>query len=670
MGNTTRRILLGTVGSLVLGTVTREAGAVDYEVGPGQTYANITDVPLGSLQPGDNVLIHWQADPYRETFGIDRAGTADQPITVRGVPNAQGALPAIDGENSSSGYGSHARGLIHVSGNAAYVVIENLELRNAHADYGFPDNAASVFAPEGSNLTFRNLDIHHSGNGFFTWVYSSNVLVEGCHIHDNGNVGSLYEHNIYTESDGIIFQYNRIMPLMTGAGGNNLKDRSTGLVVRYNWIEGGNRALDLVESEDGSWDHTEGPDLVYGNVLIKHEDTGQSQVVHFGGDNAGIPEDRTFLYFYHNTVYSDRPDGTTLFFVNAAAEVDAHNNIFYGPNATVELIDPDDSSAATLELGNNWISSGYVVGSSQATINGEGNLITGSDPGLAAVPTDFTPTAGSPPVDAGTALPSGVSAYPADREYLAQGESRARTDSGNPDLGAYALDSAGGATGSGGSGATGSGGAAGEPAGGSGGAAAGGTAGAAAGGSAGAATGGSAGTAAGGTPAGGSSGAAAGGATSGGAAGNGTGGASGNPPVGVGGTNPAAGGTASGGAESGGSAGDSNPSGGDTAAGGMSSGGSSGSAAGGRESSAGASSGGSDSTGGSTASGGSAALGGTSNAGAGGGLDEATSSGSSDDGGCGCSVPGSPSGSRAGLLAALLALAWTRRRRSQQGVRG
>ena len=535
MENTTRGILLGTVGSLALATLASEAGAVDYEVGPGQTYANITDVPLGSLQPGDNVLIHWQADPYRETFGIDRAGTAEQPITIRGVPNAQGVLPAIDGESSSSGYGSHSRGLIHVSGDAAYVVVENLELRNAHADYGFSDNASSVYAPEGSHLTFRNLDIHHSGNGFFTWVYSSSVLVEGCYIHDNGNVGSIYEHNIYTESNGIVFQYNRIMPLMSGASGNNLKDRSTGLVVRYNWIEGGNRVLDLVESQDGSWDHTEGPEFVYGNVLIKHDDTGQSQVVHFGGDDPSR-SDRTFLYFYHNTVYSDRPDGTTLFFVNAAAEVDARNNIFFGPNATVELIDPDDSSEATLELGNNWISSGYAVGSSQATVNGEGNLITGSDPGLASVPTDFTPTSGSPPVDAGTALSSGVDAYPVDREYLDQGTSRARNDSGDPDLGAYALESAGGATGSGGSGAAGSGGAAGEAAGGSGGATSGGSAGAATAGSAGAPAGGSAGTAAGGTAAGGSAGTAAGGAAAGGSAGTEVAGASGNPPVGAGGT--------------------------------------------------------------------------------------------------------------------------------------
>ena len=34
------------------------------------------------------------------------------------------------------------------------------------------------------------------------------------------------------------------------ADGNNLKDRSIGTVVRYNWIESGNRQLDLVDAED------------------------------------------------------------------------------------------------------------------------------------------------------------------------------------------------------------------------------------------------------------------------------------------------------------------------------------------------------------------------------------------------------------------------------------
>ena len=74
--------------------------------------------------------------------------------------------------------------------------------------------------------------------------------------------------------------------------GNNLKDRSAGLVVRYNWLEGGNRLLDLVESDFPSY--YENPSYrntyVYGNVLVE-QDGGNSQVIHYGGDNGNT----TFL---------------------------------------------------------------------------------------------------------------------------------------------------------------------------------------------------------------------------------------------------------------------------------------------------------------------------------------------------------------------------------------
>ena len=119
-------------------------------------------------------------------------------------------------------------------------------------------------------------------------VRSRNIVIEGNGIYDNGNVNSLYEHNTYTEALGITYQFNRFGPLRTGALGNNLKDRSAGLVVRYNWIEGGARALDLVEA-DGSFDMVKDlPEYrstwVYGNVInLRGEDSAST--VHYGGDS-------------------------------------------------------------------------------------------------------------------------------------------------------------------------------------------------------------------------------------------------------------------------------------------------------------------------------------------------------------------------------------------------
>ena len=56
--------------------VSAPARATDYDVGPGQPYAAIGDVPWESLAPGDRVRIHWRAAPYKEKWVIARRGTA------------------------------------------------------------------------------------------------------------------------------------------------------------------------------------------------------------------------------------------------------------------------------------------------------------------------------------------------------------------------------------------------------------------------------------------------------------------------------------------------------------------------------------------------------------------------------------------------------------------
>src|SRR5438034_1366487 len=121
---------------------------------------------------------------------------------------------------------------------------------------------------------------------------SSNVLVESCYLYDNGNSGSIFHHNNYTESRGITFQFNRFGPVCAGCSGNGLKDRSSGLVIRYNWFEGAvNRQLDLVDAEDSSIlrsDPNYHRAYVYGNVIIVDPlSGGNNDVVHFGGDSAG-----------------------------------------------------------------------------------------------------------------------------------------------------------------------------------------------------------------------------------------------------------------------------------------------------------------------------------------------------------------------------------------------
>ena len=327
--------------SLVVLLASPRAYAATYEVGPGKTYQKIGDVPWESLAAGDTVLIHWRTESYKEKWVICRQGTAAAPITVRGVTGPNGELPVIDGNGATTrsqlNYWNETRGVIKIGGanipadtTPKFITIENLDIRSARPPYTFTsasgatqtytNNASSIYVEKGENITVRNCLIHDSGNGFFVAsspsLASRNILVEGNHIYDNGITDSLFEHNNYTAAIGITFQYNRFGPLRSGALGNNLKDRSAGLVVRYNWIEGGNRQLDLVDGEDSGLirsDPRYRETHVYGNVLIEPAGAGNRQIAHYGGDSGATANYRKgTLHFYNNTVVSTRTDRTTL----------------------------------------------------------------------------------------------------------------------------------------------------------------------------------------------------------------------------------------------------------------------------------------------------------------------------------------------------------------------
>src|SRR5690606_26101384 len=183
------------------------------------------------------------------------------------------------------------------------------------------------------------------------------ILIQGNYIHGNGNVGRAFEHNAYTAAIGIVYEGNRFGPLRAGSVGNALKDRSAGLVVRYNWIEGGNRQLDLTEGDDTdaipahpSYRRT----WVYGNVLIEPDGAGNSQIVHYGGDNQDTALYRKgVLHFFHNTVVSLRSGNTTLMRLSTDDETaDVRNNVLFvaAPGWRLAMLD----GSGTLLLGHNW----------------------------------------------------------------------------------------------------------------------------------------------------------------------------------------------------------------------------------------------------------------------------------------------------------------------------
>ncbi|MDB6027577.1 MAG: putative polysaccharide-degrading enzyme [Verrucomicrobiales bacterium] len=361
--------------------------ATTYEVGPGKPYTSIGAVPWENLQAGDTVLINWRPTSYNEKWVICRQGTNGAPITVRGVPNESGQLPVIDGNGATTrsalNYWNESRGVIKIGGASrprdttpTYITIENLEVRSVRPPFTFTGyigttqaylpTAAAIYIEKGENITLRNCILRDSAHGLFIsstdTQATKNVLIEKCYFYDNGMENDIYRHNVYTEAAGITYQFNRFGRLRTGCPGNNLKDRSAGLVVRYNWIEGGNRELDLVDAVDSylvRGDPRYPQTFVYGNVLIEPTGDGNKQMVHYGGDSGQTSFYRKgALYFYNNTVISRRTDGTTLFRFSTTSESgDMRNNIIYAPSAAANTLVLLESSLGVLYSQRNWITS-------------------------------------------------------------------------------------------------------------------------------------------------------------------------------------------------------------------------------------------------------------------------------------------------------------------------
>lgn len=417
-----------------------------WEVGPEKTYAEVEDVPWETLSADTLVRIWWRDQPYRSKFVITAAGSAAQPIVITGVPE-DGKLPVLTGEDAVTrlelDYWNEDRSVIKLggasspAGDPAYVTVANLDIRSARPGYAFTDdagnpgsyrdNAASVHIEAGAHITVQDCALHDSGNGLFVGSAAEDVVVSGSHLYDNGIEGSYYEHNSYTEALGITFEGNHYGPLRAACLGNNLKDRSAGTVIRYNWIEGGNRALDLVETgserlaEDPSYRET----FVYGNVFLELDDGGNSQVLHYGGDGSGEYRGGT-LYLYNNTILSSRAGNTTLLRLSSAGEhADIRNNVIVGSSLAVL------NGEGSADLGDNWLSEGWTDSfSGGGTVQDDGNL-SGSTP---ALDSGYVPTAGSPLLDQAGAPHPNTAEHPVDRQYSDQ-DTEARDDAG--DIGAF-----------------------------------------------------------------------------------------------------------------------------------------------------------------------------------------------------------------------------------------
>ncbi|HVE53433.1 MAG TPA: right-handed parallel beta-helix repeat-containing protein [Ramlibacter sp.] len=372
-------------------------GGDEYNVGgPGANpnrEEEIIDIPWELLEAGDTVRIHWRAEPYRARIALFRSGTADQPIRVCGVPGPAGERPHITGDGAFTRAGPdfatgipgalQTYGVMTISGRdfdsrVEHVIVEGLRIGDTKDGPGrvdvpeddapftdasgtprqYESAAACIRMRQAHHITLRNNEITNCGDGIFAGSVPDsenhiirNLLVEGNHIHDNAIIGDESRHQAYLQGVDITVQFNYFGPVRTRpegvASGNQLKMRAAGLVVRYNYLRNGARALDLVEAEEhipylapwqyqrlrsqylacqvegclkltaaelAQYDARQRADwakyqhaYVYGNLIhVVGRDDGAtllpSNLVHYGFDNSQHDRQPGTLWFFHNTV--------------------------------------------------------------------------------------------------------------------------------------------------------------------------------------------------------------------------------------------------------------------------------------------------------------------------------------------------------------------------------
>ena len=429
--------------------------AARYDIGPGQSYSRIIEIATWNLQAGDTVAVHYRAEPYFDKFLVTGTGSPATPIVILGLPSAEGLRPILDGAEAETSaaysYWNEDRQIIKVgqynSQLADHIIIDGFELRNAnnmqyfwddHGNYvPYAENACAIRPEYASHLTVRNCEIHSNGNGLQGGSGEpQNFVVEHCHIHDNGLAqwNSSYIHNFYFSADPgsqVTVQFCLIGELLSN--GQQLKSRAETTVVRYNWIQGGrNSQLDLVENPNS----TNPQDAyVYGNVIIKPEDTENYRLVHFGDEQTGSFR-RGTLHFFSNTCLLESAGfgGTRRIFEisSDSVQVLADYNIFHIPNGSTFSL---WSGFPNVSGSHNWIYEDIIA------IDGLENTITGIDPGFSdLVNRDYHPLPDAPLVDVVTnpLFPDG---YPLEFEPSFAGQPLPRLPLNNAwDLGAYEAD--------------------------------------------------------------------------------------------------------------------------------------------------------------------------------------------------------------------------------------
>lgn len=268
-----------------------------YTVNPSGTGVNNfkdpTGVPWLSLNPCDTIKIYAKPNlqAYNNALFIAARGAPNKFIEIIGVPDAAGNKPIFDGNNASmplnagmpavfNGMGmimvappdssvapaGYKPGYIRISG---FKVINSKEKTTTGALNYYTNLSGAKVQWDGASggiygngvehLVVDNNELAYNGWGLFVnsspsystvladqrWQ-SRDLLVTHNYFHDNGSVtypnGT---HNSYTEVIGSTYEYNYYDSPLVAAYPDAMKERSSGIVVRYNYFHNGQTIIDL-----------------------------------------------------------------------------------------------------------------------------------------------------------------------------------------------------------------------------------------------------------------------------------------------------------------------------------------------------------------------------------------------------------------------------------------
>ncbi len=422
-----RAFVLASLGVALL-TAPGVASAATYQVGPDKPYKSLEELAY-DLRPGDVVEVDGDAT-YSGDIHIrpDSSGTADQPVTIRGI-RVNGKRPVI-------------------SGGVEWGIV----LHGSHTVFeGFEVTGASNFCivHKADQVTIRDVLVHDCPDqGILgTDSESGSLTIEFTEVYGCGE--GLYSHQLYIATDetmypGSVFRLQHSY-IHDGNGGNNVKTRAERNEIYCNWIEGPvYHVLDLIDPDGQEPSLAREDSDVVGNVLIQN---GDYYIARIGGDKGIGTAGR--VRFAYNTMLTSPSAGSFFYMQDELESVAFFDNVFLAPNGgSPEVFRDTDAfwtqGATTVTGSNNFLGSGVV----------DSSFLSGSvsgDPMLASLAAfDLVPQAGSPVVDLGVegigpagfevpnawATPTCVPPPRIKNEALA---ALARPSDGPPDLGAFEL---------------------------------------------------------------------------------------------------------------------------------------------------------------------------------------------------------------------------------------